>query len=360
MNHANLTYASHVKPIISTQKITIFLLLLTIQSVVFSKDLGVIQPVLILGGTQGNMLEQFNEPDAVAFMSDGRLLAGDTINGRFKIYTFTENSLAIVTVGTPGTGDCQFDNSLEVILPNGRKIYNEVQGIACNSKDEIFVVDQGNRRIQVFDADGTCLKERTIDLEPVLVPPDPEDGTTYTSIQGLTIDDDDSIYLTDTGTRRIYKFRKNGSSDPDFRFQVKEKNEYILADPESMVIQGDQLFVADEGHHLIKIYHRVTGRFTGKVVGHPDIFGRDVEGLAISQDLLFAISEEFGQVLIFDLKKAQIPLVGQFGEKGLTPGRFLSADGMAISQDGKHLVVADQGNFRLQVFLLQDILATLN
>lgn len=321
-----------------------------------SKDLGVVKPYLILGGTQGQMIEQFNEPDAVAFMKDGRLLAGDTKNGRFKIYTLSKRSLSIATVGDPGTGDCQFDNSLEVILPNGREIYNEVQGIACNSEDEIFVVDQGNRRILVFDREGVCLKDRTIDLDPILVPPDSAQGTTYTSIQGLAIDEMDCLYLTDTGTRRIYKFRSDGTPDPGFQFQVQDENGYILNDPESMVIRGRNLFVADEGHHVIKIYDAITGKFTGKIIGHPDLFIRDVEGLAICQHYLFALNEESGQVMIFDLNNDAFPLTAQFGEKGLTPGRFLSPDGLAVSHDGKYLVVADQGNFRLQIFLLQDIL----
>ena len=138
-----------------------------------AKDLGVIQPYLILGGTQGAMIEQFDEPDAVAFMNDGRLLAGDTVNGRFKIYTILEDGLTIKTIGTPGKGDCQFDNSLVVVFESGREIYNEVQGIACNSKDEIYIVDQGNHRIQVFGSDGACLPGRSIDLSLFLVAPDP-------------------------------------------------------------------------------------------------------------------------------------------------------------------------------------------
>lgn len=323
------------------------------------KNLGSIEPYQILGGTQGSMLEQFNEPDAVAFTSDGRLLAGDTQNGRFKIYSFSSHSLSLAIIGEPGRGNCQFDNSLEVVLPNGRKIYNEVQGIACNSRDEIFVVDQGNRRIQVFDADGNCLHKRTIELEAILIPPDSAKGTTYTSIQGLTIDEQDNIYLTDTGTRRVYKFRKDSKQDPKFDFQVKDKDRYILLDPESMVIYGEELLVADEGNQNIKVYDKNSGKYTGKTIGHPDLFGRDVEGLAIYKNHLFALNEEQGHIIIFDLMQKDVPVIGLFGEKGLTPGRFISPDGLAVSRDGKYLAVADQGNFRIQVFELSEILAAL-
>lgn len=324
-----------------------------------AKDLGVIQPYLILGGTQGAMIEQFDEPDAVAFMNDGRLLAGDTVNGRFKIYTILEDGLTIKTIGTPGKGDCQFDNSLVVRLESGREIYNEVQGIACNSKDEIYIVDQGNHRIQVFGSDGACLPGRSIDLSLFLVAPDPTDGTIYTSIQGLVIGHRDHIYLTDTGTRRVYKFQPDGRPDQSFDFQAKEDGKWILEDPESMLIWDDMLLVADEGHQVIKIFDRMSGRFTGKTIGHRDLFGGDVEGLAKFENYLFAVNEEFSGIAIFDLSKNGVPLIAQFGEKGLTPGRFLSPDGLAISKDGKYLVIADQGNFRLQVFLLEPILDSL-
>ncbi len=327
-----------------------------LTNISLSQDLGVIQPYLILGGTQGSMIEQFNEPDAVAFTGDGRLLAGDTQNGRFKIYSVSENSLAILAIGEPGTGNGQFDNSLVTVLPNGRKIFNEVSGIVCNSKDEILVVDQGNQRIQIFDARGNCLRDRTINLASMLVKPDSANGTTYTSIQGIAVDELDNIYLTDTGTRRVYKFSKEGFWVKGFEFQIKDETGYILRDPESMVVYKDKLLIADEGNQIIKVYEKETGRFTGMTIGHPDLFGRDVEGLGIYQDKLFALNEEDGQVIIFDLTKDGTPVIGIFGEKGLTPGRFLSADGLAVSRDGRYLAVADQGNFRIQVFELQNIL----
>ncbi len=242
-----------------------FLIVSLLTNLALAKDLGVIKPYLILGGTQGSMIEQFNEPDAVAFTRDGRLLAGDTQNGRFKIYSISKRSLSIVTIGEPGTRDCQFDNSLAAVLPSGRKIYNEVQGIVCNSKDEILVVDQGNRRIQVFDTNGTCLKERTINLAAILVKPDSANGTTYTSIQGIAVDELDNIYLTDTGTRRVYKFQKNGRQNMRFKFQVKDENGYILNDPESLVIFGKNLFVADEGHQIIKVYEKTAEDLPAKL-----------------------------------------------------------------------------------------------
>lgn len=87
-----------------------------------------------------------------------------------------------------------------------------------------------------------------------------------------------------------------------------------------MLIWDDMLLVADEGHQVIKIFDRMSGRFTGKTIGHRDLFGGDVEGLAKFENYLFAVNEEFSGIAIFDLSKNGVPLIAQFGEKGVDAG----------------------------------------
>src|SRR5262249_55181178 len=47
--------------------------------------------------------------------------------------------------------------------------FNTVHGIAVDAHDNVYVVDRSNRRIQVFDSNGTFLRAMTVD---VAVPPD--------------------------------------------------------------------------------------------------------------------------------------------------------------------------------------------
>src|SRR5204863_6958783 len=42
--------------------------------------------------------------------------------------------------------------------------FNTPHSIAADAKGNIYVADRGNRRIQVFDGEGTCLREFTIDV----------------------------------------------------------------------------------------------------------------------------------------------------------------------------------------------------
>ena len=49
-------------------------------------------------------------------------------------------------------------------LGNGPGQFDTPHGIAVSPKDEIFVADRGNRRIQVLDTNGKFLREFTIDV----------------------------------------------------------------------------------------------------------------------------------------------------------------------------------------------------
>ena len=49
-------------------------------------------------------------------------------------------------------------------LGNGPGQFDTPHGIAVSPKDEVFVADRGNRRIQVFDPSGKFLRQFTIDV----------------------------------------------------------------------------------------------------------------------------------------------------------------------------------------------------
>ena len=56
-------------------------------------------------------------------------------------------------------------------LGSGPGQFDTPHGIAVSPDDEIYVADRGNRRIQVFEPDGTYIREFTVD-----VPVDPSAG----------------------------------------------------------------------------------------------------------------------------------------------------------------------------------------
>jgi sugar lactone lactonase YvrE len=330
------------------------------KAVLLRSNERLIQPVSIVGGVRGNFPEQFNEPDSVAFTLDGKLLAADTDNARFKIYAFDDKSHTIRIIGREGSGAGEFSHGVANTIADFT-VYHQVQGIAVDKHGFIYVIDQGNHRIQVFDAQGKVHPEKAIPLSYCGKEfPRCADGlwrptrrNEYTSLQGLAIDHEDGIFVSDAGTSRIYRFLPGGGLDPSFKLQELDlaTSKPILKEPESLALYQDKLFVANEGTGDIKILDRRSGKLVGAAQGFGgDVFAGDVEGLAVAGDYLYAVDVQNSRIAVFDLK-SETPkfLLGFVGD-------YESADGIAVDPTGKYVAIADQGNLRIVLYSLSEIL----
>jgi hypothetical protein len=83
--------------------------------------------------------ENFNRPTDVAWDSAGNIYVADGY-GNSRIAKYDSNGKWIRNWGSTGTGDGQF---------------RVVHGIQIDAANNVYVADRDNRRIQVFDADGT-------------------------------------------------------------------------------------------------------------------------------------------------------------------------------------------------------------
>ena len=90
----------------------------------------------------------FNQPTDVAWDSKGNAYFSDGyVNSR--VGKVNARGEWVASWGSLGNGPGQFDTP---------------HGIAVSPNDEVFVADRGNRRIQVFDAEGKFLRQFTIDV----------------------------------------------------------------------------------------------------------------------------------------------------------------------------------------------------
>lgn len=112
--------------------------------------------------------------------------------------------------GTPGDGPGQFSTP---------------HSIAVDEQDRVYVADRGNRRIQVFDSNGTFLHQFTIDVpfdpaaKPVIGPApnqNPPVGTPKTFVAGspwtvcVTKGPNPVLFVSDSYPGRIYKMTLDG------------------------------------------------------------------------------------------------------------------------------------------------------
>ncbi len=95
-------------------------------------------------GTPGST---FNRPSDVAWDSAGNIYITDGMSGNVnRVAKFNKEGNFVKQWGSTGSGDGQF---------------NGLKAIAVDKQNNVYVADAGNKRIQVFDAEGTYKSQFT-------------------------------------------------------------------------------------------------------------------------------------------------------------------------------------------------------
>jgi DNA-binding beta-propeller fold protein YncE len=147
----------------------------------------------------------FNRPTDVAWDLAGNTFIADGYNNS-RVVKVDKNGRWVKTWGEKGTEAGQF---------------NTLHAIANDAKGNIYVADRSNRRIQVFDPEGTFLRQFTIDVpftkEPnVMLGAMPSAGANPLSVSGapwaicINPGQNQFLYSADAVPGRIYKLTLEG------------------------------------------------------------------------------------------------------------------------------------------------------
>ncbi|MEZ5419286.1 MAG: peptidyl-alpha-hydroxyglycine alpha-amidating lyase family protein [Vicinamibacterales bacterium] len=128
-------------------------------------------------GEAGSPPSKFTEPNDVAIAPDGSIFVAEAHNDQFldqnaptgvgRISKFAADGTFIKSFGSYGYGPGQFRGA---------------HALAFDSQGRLFVADRGNRRIQIFDQNGTHL----------------DTWYQFSRISGLHITPDDTLYAIDS------------------------------------------------------------------------------------------------------------------------------------------------------------------
>ena len=178
--------------------------------------------------------EQFAWPVAMVLDNRHRLHITDEHNHRVTTYDTSGDTSGNASAkylshwGKPGTGDGEL---------------NGPAGIAVDSSDNLFVVDQHNSRVQKFTSDGKFIANW---------------GSfgggngQFNLPWGAAVDKDDNVYIADWRNNRIQKFTNDGeflaafgnSGEGEGQFQRPTS---VAVDPEGFI------YVADWGNERVQV-----------------------------------------------------------------------------------------------------------
>jgi len=211
-------------------------------------------------------------------------------------------------------------------------------GMAVNSKGNLYVADQRVGAIFVFNTE-------TRDVDLMIA--NGKDAS-FGLINGLAIDDDDRLFVTDGKTKRVLVFDKNN--------KVVDQIHEGLIDPVGIAIDTEnrQLYVVDTQADQVVVYDADTLKEKRRIgtggkkheLTTPGNFSLPSFVALDSDNNVYVTDTMNYRVEMFD---ADGTYIGQIGKHCDGPGCFAHPKGIAVDSDG-HIWVADPMIDLLQAF----------
>ena len=203
--------------------------------------------------------------------------------------------------------------------------------IALNSKQQL-VVAEWDRKVTVFDKEGK--KVQTITHEKLLHP------------AGVAVDEDDNIYVTDSGNSTLFKFSKDGKLMKTVGRKGTQPGEFN--NPSFIKVINDKLYMCDSGNHRVQILNTELAHMSS-FGGYGDREGRFTKPTDIAQDgagNLYVTDTNNDRVQVFDCKGR---FLSTFSRKEAASKRLDCPYGICVGSD-QLVYVCDKNNNCVSVF----------
>lgn len=268
-------------------------------------------------GSQGSGDGQFDLPREIAIDNSGNVYVVD--EGNSRIQKFNSNGTFITKWGSLGSGDGQF------IIP---------AGITIDSSGNVYVVEFGNHRVQKFNSSGIFISKWGSNGSG--------DGQ-FNNPHGVTVDSSGNVYVADWGNHRIQKFNSSGTFITKWGSSGSGDGQFNY--PEGVAVDSSGNVYVTDRHRIQKF--NSSGTFITKwgSLGSGD--GQFYYPFAIAID-------NSGNVYVADYANHRIQkfnssgmFITKWGSEGTGDGQFSYPSGVAVDNSG-NVYVSD--HHRIQKF----------
>jgi hypothetical protein len=181
------------------------------------------------GGVPGQGIagDNFNKPTDVAFDAQGNMYISDAYTNA-RVVKLDKTGKYMSTWGSKGSGQGQFN------MPNS---------IAVDAKGDVYVADLGNKRIQVFDGNGTYKREISGMGAPYTICISPGAHQYLYSSNSNSPDtlDDGEIYKAELDGKVLGKFGRAGKLVKEFgtvnSMDCRNPDSLLLAEAQNWRVQ---------------------------------------------------------------------------------------------------------------------------
>ncbi len=235
--------------------------------------------VLALWGGQGSESGQFQEPWGIALDGEGHLYVADTWNHRIQVFDGQGGFLR------------QWGEEGEAARGTGGGLFFGPRDVAVAADGRVYVADTGNKRVQVFDPDGTFLfdfggggQAPGLLNEPV----------------GLLFDAQGDLWIADSWNRRVQRFDAEGRFITTW--PVVTWNPLDPLDKPFLAVDGaGHIYTTDIEHRRVLVFNAEGGLLW--TLG-PTFDGgafASVGGVAVHEGILYVSDPQAGRIDLFSL-----------------------------------------------------------
>ena len=282
---------------------------------------------VLVWGSEGSGPGQFSEPRGIAVAAYGSVYVVDSAN--HCVQKFSADGTLLKRWGEHGNGAGQFE---------------QPWGVAVGPDGSVYVADTWNHRIQKFDADGNFLLMWGSFGQTTLA--SGLEGQ-FWGPRGLAVDAAGWVYVADTGNKRIQVFDANGQFITQFGgFGALEGQ---MDEPVGVALDsGGRIYVADTWNQRMEVFDK-SFRFLNQWGIHGWIgqgFNNKPYLAVDSQGRVYVTDPESYRVIVFT---PDGDILAVFGEYGFDDRSFSLPTGIAIDADD-NIYITDTTGHRVLKF----------